>query len=219
MASNATGEAGNSPLPPSGRTGAGFLTVLRNRSFLAIWLAQVASQTAQNALWYALIIMVADVTGRKPAGVGFTIILVQLPTVLFSSISGVFVDRVSKRWVLIGTNAVRVFGALLYVVFQSNVAGLYLVTFLVAVVSQPFAPAEGSTLPLIVEGDELITANSLFQITFMAAQGVGFALSPVAIGVFGIRTTLIGIAALFALSALVLFLLPAHVSRHLPTRE
>lgn len=177
------------------------------------------SQTAQNGLWYALIIMVGSSTGQSPAGIGATIVLVQLPTVLFSSVSGVLVDRVSKQMILVGTNIVRVGGVLLYLLFQGNVAGLYLVTFLVAVVSQPFAPAEGSSIPLIVEGESLITANSLFQLTFMASQAVGFALGPLAIGFLGIRATLILLAAMFALAALSLLRLPASTRRHLPAQD
>jgi MFS family permease len=123
-----------------------------------------------------------ELTGKKPAGIGFTIILVQIPTVLFSSLSGVLVDRVPKRTILVATNIIRVAGVLLYALFQRDVLGLYVVTFAVAVVSQPFAPAEGSTIPLIVEESELITANSLFQMTFMTSQAAGFALAPIAIG-------------------------------------
>lgn len=206
--------AGAPPLtsePGSPRTG--FVTVLRNRAFLSIWSAQVTSQTAQNTLWYTLIVLVSNVTGQNPASIGFTIIMVQLPTVLFSSVSGVLVDRLSKRVILIGTNVIRVLGVLGYFVFQTNVPGLFLVTFVVAVVSQPFAPAEGSTLPLLVEGDELITANSLFQVTFMGSQAVGFAVGPIAIGFLGIPTTLIIIASLFAFASLVLIPLPKITGR------
>ena len=147
-------EAVASPVS-AGQRATGFSSVLRNRSFLAIWTAQIASQTAQNTLWYVLIIMVGELTGLQPASIGFTIILVQLPTVLFSGVSGVLVDRVSKQMILIGTNLIRVIGVGAYVFFWSehSVAGLFLVTFLVAVVSQPFAPAEGATLPLLVDGE------------------------------------------------------------------
>src|SRR5437588_11642336 len=101
----------------SGKTG--FAAVLSNRAFLSIWTAQLLSQTAQNSLWYALIIMVGRLTGQTPAGIGLTIVLVQLPTVLFSGVSGVLVDRVSKRMILIGTNLIRVIGVVLYVFLES----------------------------------------------------------------------------------------------------
>jgi MFS family permease len=191
--------------------GTGFAAVFRNRSFLALWTAQVTSQTAQNTLWFVLIVMVANQTGQSTLGVGLTIILVQLPTVLFSSVSGVFVDLVSKRMILIGTNVIRVAGVggyVLFYVYYPNVAGLFLVTFLVAVVSQPFAPAEGATLPLLVRGEQLITANSLFQTTFMISQGAGFALGPIFIGFLGIETTLFVLAGLFAAAAVSLAFLP-----------
>jgi MFS family permease len=198
--------------------GTGILSVLKNHHFLGLWLAQVLSQTAQNCLWFSLVIMVSDATRRNPAGIGFTIILVQLPTMLFSGVSGVLVDRVSKRMILVGTNVIRVAGVLLYLVSQQHVYGLYLITFLVAVISQPFAPAEGATIPLVVSREQLITANSLFQMTFMAAQAVGFALAPIAIEVFGIPTTLILLAALFALAALALISLPDSTRQH-PVNE
>jgi MFS family permease len=163
--------------------------------------------------------MVGRLTGQKPAGIGFTIVLVQIPTVLFSGVSGVFVDRVSKRMVLVGTNIIRVAGVLVYLAFEHNVAGLYLVTFMVAVISQPFAPAEGSTLPLLVRGEQLITANSLFQTTFILSQVTGFALAPIAIGLLGIPTTLIVLAALFALAAIVLIPLPRLPRESTRTRD
>ncbi len=200
-------------------TGTGFASVLRNRAFLSIWSAQVASQTAQNTLWYVLIILVSNLTGQSPAGIGITIILVQLPTVLFSSVSGVLVDRVSKRLVLVSTNVIRVGGVMGYFVFQHHVGVLYLITFLVAAVSQPFAPAEGSTLPLLVKKEQLITANSLFQVTFMASQAVGFAIGPIAIGFLGISTTLLILAGLFAFAALILIPLPAITDRRQPRGE
>jgi MFS family permease len=211
-------DADESSLLPLGElpTGTGFTAVLKNRAFLSLWCAQIASQTAQNSLWFALIILVGRLTGQTPAGIGFTIILVQLPTVLFSGVSGVFVDRVSKRMILIGTNLLRVIGVLLYIVLESSVGGLYLVTFLVAVISQPFAPAEGSTLPMVVKGEQLITANSLFQMTMTGAQAVGFGIAPVAIGFLGMKNTLFVLALLFLLSAIVLVPLPPVTDEHTP---
>jgi MFS family permease len=203
---------GPSPVAGEGRAArAGFGGVLHNRAFLSLWTAQMLSQTAQNTLWLVLIVMVGSLTGQRPAGIGFTIILVQLPTVLFSGISGVLVDRVSKRTILVGTNIIRVAGVMAYWFswMRGWVGGLYLVTFLVAVVSQPFAPAEGSTLPLLVSGPQLITANSLFQLTFMISQALGFALAPVALGLLGVRVTLLILAGAFTAAAIVLIPLPA----------
>jgi MFS family permease len=162
--------------------------------------------------------MVGAMTKQSTLGVGVTIILVQIPTVLFSSVSGVFVDRVSRRDILLGTNLIRVVGVLLYLILQHNLFGLYAVTFVVAVISQPFAPAEGSTIPLIVGERQLIAANSLFQTTFMASQAVGFALAPILIGLVGTQATLLVIAGAFAVAAASLFPLPLVTRSHASDR-
>lgn len=222
LAADLSPAVGGLPTAPPAAPGTGFGAVLKNRAFLAIWSAQIASQTAQNTLWFTLILMVSDLTGQSTLGVGLIIILVQLPTVLFSSVSGVLVDRVSKRVVLIGTNVIRVAGVggyILFYVYFPTVAGLYLVTFFVAVVSQPFAPAEGSTIPLLVRGEQLITANSLFQTTFMGSQAAGFALAPLLTGFLGIETTLLVLAACFAFAAAVLITLPAITAQRKATEE
>ena len=199
--------------------GTGFSAVLRNRAFLAVWSAQVMSQTAQNAVWYCLIILISFLTGGNVLSVGGIIIMVQLPTVLFSSVSGVLVDRVSKKMILISTNAIRTVAVGGYLFFSGSVEALYVITFLVAVVSQPFQPAEGSTIPILVNEDQLITANSLFQGTFMASQIIGFGLAALLFGTVGRTVTFIVLMAMFGYSAAILVLLPAATSRTKPVEE
>ena len=189
--------------------GTGFGAVLRNKPFLAIWSAQVTSQTAQNGVWYALILLVGKLTNANALGVGVVIIMVQLPTVLFSSVSGVLVDRVSKKAILIITNAIRAVAVAGYLFFSGSIEVLYIITFLVAVVSQPFQPAEGSTIPILVGEDQLITANSLFQATFMGSQILGFGLTALLWLLVGQTITFFVLIAMFAYAAAILFVLPA----------
>lgn len=189
-------------------SGEGFRAVLRNRYFLAIWSAQVTSQTAQNAVWYCLIILIANLTGANALSVGGIIIMVQLPTVLFSSLSGVMVDRLPKKTILIATNYIRAIAVVGYLFLTGYGEFLYLITFVVAVVSQPFQPAEGATIPLIVSEEQLITANSLFQATFMASQIAGFGLAAVLLSVVSQSVTFLVLIGLFAYAGTILLILP-----------
>ena len=52
---------------------------------------------------------------------------------------------------------------------------LLLVTFLISTLTQFFAPAEQSIIPLIVAEGDLLSANSLYTTTMMASVIVGFA--------------------------------------------
>jgi MFS family permease len=94
--------------------------------------------------------------------------------------------------------------------FLTHVPALYAITFAVAVVNQPFQPAESATIPLLVSESQLISANALFQITFMCSQVLGYVLAPVLVALpfFGVsRTLFIGIIFLAA-AAIVLLDLP-----------
>jgi MFS family permease len=210
-----SGPLGTQPLVPQGPSepaaGGGFKGALANTGFKRLWLAQAFSQTAQNMIWWALFIQIANLTGKNTIGVGIGILMVQLPTILFAGLSGVLVDRFSKQAILVSSNAVRAVGCLGYLLFLNQVTALYAITFAVAVVNQPFQPAETASIPLLVEERQLLAANALFQITFLSSQVIGYTLAPllVALPFVGISKTL-GVGVVFlALAATVLAGLPA----------
>src|SRR5947209_19483353 len=94
-------------LPPGQDTSIGsFRSVLKNRSFLLLWLAQLLSQIAFNAANYGVIATVTAVT-HSTLLVGLAIVSFTLPAVPFSLLAGVYVDYLNKRLVLWVSNALR----------------------------------------------------------------------------------------------------------------
>ena len=85
------------------QSGAGFRDVLKNRDFVKLWVAQMLSQTAQQIVNFALVLQVADITGSSTAVSGI-IISFTIPAILFAAIAGVFVERNSKKTMLVITN-------------------------------------------------------------------------------------------------------------------
>lgn len=170
----------------------GFLTLLKKRNFLRLWLAQLISMTILNASNYALLVLIKEVTGSTTL-VGLAIICFSLPAFLFSAPAGVFVDRMDKRRVLWGTNCLRAIATFIFVISlvfnRQQLVPVYLLTFLISVIGQFFAPAEGSSIPLLVNEDELMAALSLFNVTFMLSQALGFILlAPIALSVLPMFT-------------------------------
>src|SRR2546421_12912396 len=95
------------PVPPPGNIPRGsFRNVLKNRSFLLLWLAQLLSQIAFNAANYGIIALVTAVT-HSTGFVWLAIVLFTLPALPFCFVSGGFVDYLNKRLVLLGRNALR----------------------------------------------------------------------------------------------------------------
>jgi len=185
-----------------------------NRPFMLLWTAQAISQTAQNAIWFALMVLIEEAT-HSTTQIGLAIVSFVLPSIIFTVPAGVLVDRVDKRLVLVSTNWLRAVVVLGYLVFGGSVVALYVVTFVFSIISQFFLPAEAAMIPFLVGRDKLITANSLFNLTFTISQLVGIVfMAPIVIKLFGTGTLFLLIAALFALCGGLVFTLPSRSRTH-----
>lgn len=165
------------PLMPQVRPSRGFATVLRNRYFLRLWMAQLISQTIMNAANYGLIILVTTQVQSFTATSG-AIVAFSLPALVFGAPAGVLVDRFDRRKVLWVSNVLRAVVSVLFVLSlianrSTALIPAYLMAFTIATIGQFFAPAEGAAIPLLVHPDELINALSLFNVTFNLAQAAG----------------------------------------------
>ena len=155
----------------------GFLTLLRNRNFLLLWLAQLISQTLLMASNYALLVLIEEITGSTTL-VGLAIICFSVPALLIGAPAGVLVDHRNKRRVLWYSNCLRAIATLGFVISllinRQEIITIYLLTFLIASIGQFFTPAEGASIPMLVDDEELTPALSLFNITLMLSQALGF---------------------------------------------
>jgi MFS family permease len=175
---------------------------------MRLWIAQALTQTAQNAIWYALLVIVEEAT-HSTTQLGITILSVIIPSVLFGVPAGAFVDRWDKRNVLVITNALRAVVVLGYIVFNSTIGLLLAVSFVFSVISQFFAPAETAMIPAIVSRPRLIQANSFFHLTFTASQLVGLVfVGPLIVKLTGATTFFVAMSVLYAVSAVLVWRMP-----------
>ena len=171
----------------------GFIKVLKNTDFVILWLGQIFSQLADKIY---LVLMIAIISSNfQPEGesisswVSLIMIAFTLPAIFFGSLAGVYVDRWSKKAVLVLSNIGRGLLVLLipFCLSISNIkinilslpfafCLLLLITFLVSTLTQFFAPAEQASLPLIIKKKNLLAANSIYTTTMMAMLIIGFAI-------------------------------------------
>jgi MFS family permease len=181
--------------------------VLTNRSFLFLWLAQLISQTAQNAILFTLLVLVTDLT----EGSTFTSLLVLsfvVPSVVFGVFSGVIVDLWSKRRLLMYTNLARMVLAVCFLLARGDVSLLILISIFFATASQLFGTTDAVTVPSVVPRSQLIAANSMFSMAVTGSQLAGMIfLAPIVLPAFGedgplvlfiIATVMFGVAVLCA---------------------
>lgn len=154
-----------------------FRSVLANRSFLQLWLAQLLSQLVFNAGNYGVIAFVTAIT-HSTIMVSFAIISFTLPALPFSLLAGAIVDHLDKRFVLWVSNILRaaVTGIIVLALLlnPNTPVPLFFLAFALSLITQFFIPAEASAIPLLVEMNDLMPALSLFNITQTIAQAVGF---------------------------------------------
>ena len=170
----------------------GFGPVLKNFRFLVLWSGQIFSQLADKVY---LVLMIAIVAGNFQRSdqtisgwVSAIMIAFTVPAILFGSLAGVYVDRWSKKGVLVTSNLLRgglvlTLPPLLWLSRELNPifnlpVGFWLllgITFFVSTLTQFFAPAEQAAIPLIVKRQDLLPANSLYTTTMMVLLIIGFA--------------------------------------------
>jgi MFS family permease len=193
------------------------LTVLRNRRFLALWLAQVATQVGANMVLYALTVAIFEQT-HSSTSVSLLILSFLVPAVLFGAVAGVYVDRLDRRMLLVSTNLLRALVFVFLIFFQQDVGLILVGTALISTLSTFFAPAEAAMIPVIVDRRQLLAANSLYVFTLQGAFFVGFALlGPLVVNLAGLTITLIIVGALFVIAAGLCLYLPRYMPEsHVP---
>jgi MFS family permease len=112
------------------------------RRAVLLWLAQAISQTAQNAIWFGIVVLVQS-RGHSSTLLSVAVLTLILPSVIFGVLAGVYVDRWDKRLVLIATNLIRGAIALSYGLFglfpQLPMSLLFVINFAFSTVGQFFA--------------------------------------------------------------------------------
>jgi len=155
--------------------GPGFSTILRRPDYLRLWTGQIVSNVGTAISSLALLFFAYYLTQSALAMAILAIVRVA-PVVLLSGFIGVYVDRWDRKKIMVASDVTRTILILLIplsIYLPQNLPTMYwvyILTFLYASADAWFYPARNAALPNLVEGEELVTANSLSQMTFQVVQ-------------------------------------------------
>lgn len=140
--------------------------LFRIRDFRLLWTGQAVSNFGDALTNLALLLTAQRLTGSTGA-VAITAIAVALPTLLFGMVAGAYVDRWNRKRVMIVSDLFRTSFVLLFLLVTTAdmMWLLYSVAFIQAALGTFFTPAKSAFLPKIVDGDNLLAANSVSQMT------------------------------------------------------
>jgi MFS transporter, DHA3 family, macrolide efflux protein len=155
--------------PPS------MFAVFRNRDFRFLWTAQLVSTIGSSLTDLAAGILIFQKTGSALA-VGLMLMATAIPSLVVGLVAGVFVDRYSRKKIMISSDLIRsVLVLSIPFLIQINILFLYVVVILASSVKQFFDPAEQSVLPDVATEEELAAANAFLSISSFGSTAIGFA--------------------------------------------
>lgn len=175
------------------------LRVLRIKPFLFMMLSEFFSQLAFNMQHFVLIFIIYNVT-RSNTAVSGMILSFMIPAVLFSVITGVYVDRWNKKKVLLYTHLIRATLLLPFFIPNLHLGLIYTLTFLIAVATQFFVPAESSIIPMLIPKKLIISANAVFAFEIYGSTLIGYVFSGPALLLLGRTYTIAFLILLFLIS-------------------
>ncbi len=148
------------------------------RDYRLLWTGQAVSNFGDALTNLALLLTAQRLTGST-AAVATTAIAVALPTLLFGMVAGAYVDRWNRKRVMIVSDLFRTSFVLLFLLVSTPdmMWLLYSVAFIQATLGTFFSPAKGALVPRIVPRDQLLSANSVSQMTQIVFGLIGTAIA------------------------------------------
>lgn len=152
-----------------------FRSILRNRDFSRLWFGQLISNVGYAISSLALLFYAYDLTGSALA-MAVLAMAQTAPVVIFAGFIGVYIDRWNRKTIMIASDVTRAVLILLIPLAPllpsvlAPIEWVYILTFLYAVANAWFFPTRNASIPNLVQSDELVTANSLSQMTFQMVQ-------------------------------------------------
>lgn len=154
------------------------LELFKNRNYALLWSGNLISVAGDWLVKMAMTFWVYDVSGGSPVATSLMFLTNLIPSLIFGSVAGVFVDRWDRRRVMIVADLVRASLAALQLVavFTKNIPLAFVIAFSQATIGQFFQPARQAIIPEIVSKELLVAANGLANATSNGLLVVGPAL-------------------------------------------
>ncbi|MFH0131731.1 MFS transporter [Variovorax sp. VaC1] len=192
------------------------------RPFLNLAWSNLAAQSAEQLSLAAVPLVAVLALGAGPGEIGFLAAIQTLPFLLVSMPMGLLADRMSRRRLMVWSEALRAVSllVLLAMVLASSlsIGWLAVLGFLGAVGTVGFSVAAPALVPALVPREALATANGRLELARSAAFTAGPALAGALVAWAGAPAAFV-LAALLSVSAVGLLLKLAEAPRNTASRR
>jgi len=192
-----------------------------NRNFRNLLAGQFISELGNWFNFIAGLGLGRLVSDASPLAAGIFFIARLLPFALMSPIAGTFVDRFSRRQVMIATDVIRAFVALSFLLVNDvhDLWIAYVATVVLHTMGAFFDGAKNAAAPNLTGKEGLLAGTALLFSTRFLLMALGSALGGWASAVFGYHVAFLINAASFLVSAYTVWLIPEEATRDEATGE
>ena len=162
------------------------------RAFTFLWFGQIISLIGSAMTWFAFTLWAWEITGKASALATISF-FAFLPTVLFSPIAGAFVDRWSRKLVMLLSDLAAALGTLavflIYTFGALQIWHIYFVSLLVGFFTAFQYPAYSAAVTTMLSRDDYARAEGMLG----SARALSGILAPIFGAVLFVRVGLSGI--------------------------
>ena len=189
-----------------------------NRSFRRLWLGQVVSEMGSWFYFIAALGQVRFISHNAPGATTIVLLARLIPFTMFAPLAGAFVDRWSRRTVMIVTDLARaVITLLLLLVHEERDLWLaYSCTALLSLFGAFFEAAKNAAVPNITGDRDLLAGNALMFSSRFLLMSFGAALGGWTASRFGYQAAFIVNSTSFLVSAYSVWLIPDRETSQAP---
>ncbi|NUC17932.1 MFS transporter [Bacillus mycoides] len=193
--------------------------VLKNRSFFFMWIGSAISELGGAFGTLCNSILVYELTGSKTA-LSSMWLLYLIPSLILQLISGPYIDKWSRKWIMIFSQWMRaaVFLLPLAMLVTSGIEvwHIYVVQIIVGLITPLYTPASQAITPTVVNKEQLQDANAYIDGMTRLMMFLAPVIGGIVIHFIGIELTLSFVCmCLFISGGLLLFIKEKRVQQEL----
>jgi len=179
-------------------------TKLWNRDFALLVTGQIISIFGNMILSFALPLYILYISGSA-ALFGIVLGLTNIPLLIMSPIGGMIADRFRKQRVMFWLDAATTVLILAYIAASGFVVAILpiVIVKLMALnaIQGVYMPAVSSSVPLLINGEKLVSANAVVNLINSLSGMAGMAIAGLLFAEFGLLPILVVSAICFAITA------------------
>ena len=181
------------------------LSILKNPTFLLFFIGNTISLIGFGFNLIGFSWLVLEETGSEIL-LGQIMAAATLPGLLISLFTGVIIDKMNRKWLLVILNILRmiIIGSFVFILVKNefSMTSLFCTVFLMGIGSSLFWPTATAFVQELVSDDEYFNANALLSASYQVGSILGAGIGGLVVHYHGVSTAFFVSAIAYFISAL-----------------